>query len=135
MATWREAAYPLLGLVMSIVVFTVLVTPMSLGLGLLMTLVGLPILLGTASSTAGRRRGALARGLPPARAHRRAVPGRVEPLGSGTACESWRADPQTWKDYAWLMVLCVVGFAFGVRAPTIAACSRCSRTSARPAED
>jgi len=47
-------------------------------------------------------------------------------------------DPHTWKDYAWLMVLCVVGFAFGIRAPTIAACSRCSRcsrTSARPAED
>ena len=126
---------PRAGLEVSIVVFTVLVTLMSLGLGLLMTLVGLPILLGTAYVN---RRFADAERWRAGFLVRERI-GRRYRDGSGR--RFWHrlrvvaTDPQTWKDYAWLMVLCVVGFAFGVRAPTIAACSRCSRTSARPAED
>ena len=53
-ATWREALHLLLGFVMSVVVFIVLVTLLSLGLGLLVTLVGLPILLATAYVNRGR---------------------------------------------------------------------------------
>jgi uncharacterized RDD family membrane protein YckC len=45
--TWRELAYLLLGLVMSVVTFVVLVTLLSLGVSLLVVLVGLPILLAT----------------------------------------------------------------------------------------
>ena len=46
--TWRELAYLLLGFGLSIVVFTTLVTLLALGVGLLVTLVGIPILLATA---------------------------------------------------------------------------------------
>jgi signal transduction histidine kinase len=118
-ATWRELAYLLLGLVMSVVVFTVLVTLLSLGLGLLITLVGLPILLATAyvnrwfADAERWRAGFLLRDRV----------GRRYRDGSGRGF--WQrvrvvaTDPQTWKDYAWLIVLCLVGFAFGVVALTL----------------
>jgi signal transduction histidine kinase len=48
LATWRELAYLLLGLAMSVVVFAVLVTLLTLGVSLLITLIGIPILLATA---------------------------------------------------------------------------------------
>src|SRR5262245_32720735 len=46
--TWRELAYLLLGFAMSIVTFVVLVTLLSLGVSLLITLLGVPILLASA---------------------------------------------------------------------------------------
>jgi len=75
---------------MSIVVFTVLVTLMSLGLGLLITLVGLPILLGTAYVNrwfADAERGRAGSSCASASAGGTWT-GRA--AGSGTACESWR---------------------------------------------
>jgi signal transduction histidine kinase len=117
--TWRELAYLLLGLAMSIVVFTVLVTLLSLGLGLLVTFVGLPILLATAYvnrwfADAERRRAGFLLRERVGRRYRgvshRGFWHRVRVVGT---------DPQTWKDYAWLILLCLVGFAFGVVAVTL----------------
>jgi signal transduction histidine kinase len=114
--TWRELANLLLGLVMSVVVFVVLVTLTSIGLSLLITLVGLPILLATAYvnrwlADLERRRAGLVL---------RERVGRRYRDGSGRGF--WHrvrvvaSDPQTWKDYAWLLLVSVIGFAFGLAA-------------------
>jgi signal transduction histidine kinase len=116
LATWRETAYLLLGFGLSIVAFVVLVTGMSLGFGLLITLVGVPILVLTAVCArelawVERRRAGLVLGAP--------LDGRYASL---EAPSIWRKalafarDEQIWKDIAWLAVLCVVGFAFGLAA-------------------
>ena len=47
-ATYRELAYLLTGGVVAVVAFTVLVTGLATGLGLLITFIGIPILIGTA---------------------------------------------------------------------------------------
>ena len=48
LATWRETAYLVLGGAIAIAAFCVLVTGLSVGLALLITLVGIPILVLTA---------------------------------------------------------------------------------------
>jgi hypothetical protein len=65
--TWRDLAYLLLGGPASIVAFVVFVTGVSFGLGMLVTLVGVPILFATAYAFRGigwleRRRAALVLG-------------------------------------------------------------------------
>ncbi len=115
-ATWRELVYLLLGFAMSIATFVVLVTLLSLGVSLLVTFVGLPILLATAYvnrwfADVERRRAAFLLREPVGR-HYRDVPRpgfwqRVRVVAS---------DPQTWKDYGWLIALTVVGFATGLAA-------------------
>jgi len=114
LSTWRETAYLLLGGLVAIVAFVLLVTGVSVGLALVITLVGIPILAATALA---------ARGI--AWVERR----RVELLGwarlearYGTGGETgfWRRivalarDVQTWKDIGWLAVLSVVGFVFAL---------------------
>jgi signal transduction histidine kinase len=114
--TWRELAYLVAGFAMSIVTFVVLVTLLSVGLSLLITLVGIPILLASAYvnrwfADVERARARFLLRLPVGRRYRDAS-------GSGF----WRrvqivgTDPQTWKDYLWLILLTVVGFAFGLAA-------------------
>ncbi len=44
--TWRAFAYLLLGLPLGIIEFTFIVTGMSLGIGMIITIVGIPILIG-----------------------------------------------------------------------------------------
>src|SRR5262245_48857690 len=114
--TWREFAYLLLGFGMSIVTFVVLVTLLSLGISLLITLVGIPILLATAyvnrwfADVERARSGFLLR----ERIGRR--------YRDASGASFWRrvrvvaSDPQTWKDYVWLILLTVIGFTFGLAA-------------------
>ncbi len=115
-ATWRELAYLLLGFVASIVTFAALVTLLSLGVSLLVVFVGLPILLATAhvnrwlADLERQRAGFLLR----------------ERIGGSYRDASGRGfwhrlrvvatDPQTWKDFAWLLLLTLIGFAFGLAA-------------------
>jgi signal transduction histidine kinase len=114
--TGRELAYLLGGFAMSIVTFVALVTLTSLGLSLLITFLGVPILLATAyvnrwfAGLERRRTGFLL--------HER-IEGRYRALSRSGFWHRSRVvatDPQTWKDYGWLVVLTVVGFAFGLVA-------------------
>jgi DNA-binding NarL/FixJ family response regulator len=95
---------------MSIATFVVLVTLLSLGVSLLVTLVGVPILLATAYvnrwfADLERRRAAFLLQEPVGRRYRElGRPGfwhRVRVVAS---------DPQTWKDYGWLVLLADAGF-------------------------
>src|SRR3954451_25024786 len=45
--TWRETAFLLLDLPMGVAMFTIVVTMLSVGVGLLITLIGLPLLVAT----------------------------------------------------------------------------------------
>jgi signal transduction histidine kinase len=114
--TWRELAYLQLGGLTSIVAFVVFVTGVSAGLGLLVTLIGFPILLATAFAIRGiawleRHRAALVFREPIEQRYRR--PDRPGVL---QRAKSVAVDPQTWKDAGWMIVLSVVGFACWVTA-------------------
>jgi signal transduction histidine kinase len=114
-----DALYLLLGCVASVVAFTVWVTGVTLSLSLGLLIIGFPVVLLTFSAfrvLAGleRRRAALVFGEPlmsdyrPLPQIRRFMPRlKVAAL-----------DPQTWKDTAYLLILSIVGFAWG----TIWAC-------------
>jgi signal transduction histidine kinase len=108
--TWSELAYLLTGLPVGIVTFTVLVTGVATGVSLLVTLVGIPVLVGTAYADRGlawleRRRAALVLGRPIADPVRRR-PGRP---GAVAWLKALALDHQTWKDAAWMILLFVVG--------------------------
>jgi signal transduction histidine kinase len=110
-STWRELAYLLLGGPASIVAFVVFVTGVSVGLGMLVTLVGIPILFATAYAFRGiswleRRRAALV-------LRSRIDEGYRQPPRPGVLqrAKTVALDPQTWKDAGWMIVLSVVGFA------------------------
>ena len=110
-STLRELAYLLLGGPASIVAFVVFVTGVSLGLGMLVTLVGIPILFATAYAFRGiawveRRRAALVLKGRIRQAYRKpAWPGILQ------RAKTVALDPQTWKDAGWMIALSVVGFA------------------------
>jgi signal transduction histidine kinase len=115
-ATWRELAYLLLGLVTSAVVFVVLVTLLALGVSLLITLIGIPILLATAYvnrwlANLERRRAGFVLGERIAHRYRDASGG-----GFWHRVRVVATDPQTWKDWAWLLLVTVIGFGFGIAA-------------------
>jgi signal transduction histidine kinase len=116
LSTWRELAYLLLGFAMSILVFVVLVTLLSLGLSLLIIFVGLPILLATAyvnrwlADLERSRAGFLLRE-PIGRRYR-----ALERPGFWHRVRVVSTDPQTWKDFGWLVLVTIVGFAFGLAA-------------------
>src|SRR5262249_15763846 len=114
--TWRELVYLLLGFCMSIVTFVVLVTLLSLGVSLLITLVGIPILLATAyvnrwfAHVERWRAGFVLRDR---------IDGwyrNASGVGFWKRARIVATDPQTWKDYAWLVVMTFVGFASGLVA-------------------
>jgi len=52
---WKELAYLLLGLPVGVVTFTVVVTGVALGVSLLITLVGIPVLVARPTRIAGSR--------------------------------------------------------------------------------
>lgn len=114
--TWRELAYLLLGFVASIAIFAVLVTLTSVGLSLLVVFVGVPILLATAYvnrwlADLERARTRLLLGERVGRRYRNASGG-----GFWHRVRAVATDPQTWKDFAWLLLLTAIGFAFGLVA-------------------
>jgi signal transduction histidine kinase len=108
----RDTGYLALGLLTSVLAGCVWVTGLSLSLSLVVFIVGLPVIVGSAivfrwTAELDRRNAAwfLRR---PVRAGYRA-PGR----GLRGLLASTLADGQTWRDLIWLVVHSVLGFAFG----------------------
>jgi signal transduction histidine kinase len=113
--TWRELGFLLLGGVMGVVSFTVAWTLFTTGVSLLVTLVGLPLLVGLAyvdraMSWVERER---------MRLLRETVEGayrRPAKRGLWSFLRTIGADPQTWKDLAWHLFVSIFTFAAGVVA-------------------
>jgi signal transduction histidine kinase len=107
----KDTIYLVTGLPMGILTFTVAVTGWSTGLGLLVTLLGFPVLLVTALALRGlspveRARAGLVVDEPLTVRYR-------EPAGSGiwARCKSVFTDSQNWRDLGWAFVLLPVGIA------------------------
>ena len=107
----RDSLYLITGLPMGILTFTVAVTGWSLGLGLLITLLGFPVLLLTALALRGlshveRARARLVVDEP-------LVARYAQPPDSGiwARCKSVFSDAQNWRDLGWAMLLLPVGIA------------------------
>ena len=118
LSTWREAAYLLLGGLVAIVAFVLLVTGVSVGLALVITFVGIPILAATALAARGiawfeRWRVTLVLGAPVEARY-----GARDETGFWRRILAIARDVQTWKDVGWLAVLSVVGFGFAL-APLV----------------
>jgi signal transduction histidine kinase len=113
-----DTVYLVLALPMGILTFTFVVTGWSVGLGLLITFIGLPILMATVYASRWmawieRRRAALVLGEP--------IRGLYKRPASGHFFDRVRAmfsDPSTWKDLAWHLLLLPVGIADFVVAVT-----------------
>ena len=108
----RDTAYLTIGLLTSSLAFCVWVTGVSLSLSLIIFIVGLPVAAGTAiafrwTAELDRRNAAWLLGRP--------VPGRYRELEGGLRglLGSTLGDPQTWRDFVWLMLHSVLGFVFG----------------------
>jgi signal transduction histidine kinase len=112
-----DTVYLVLALPMGILTFTWVVTGWSIGLALLITFIGLPILMITVYASRWlawieRRRAALVLGEPIAEVYKRSEGGffaRVRTMFS---------DPSTWKDLAWHLLLLPIGIADFVVAVT-----------------
>jgi signal transduction histidine kinase len=104
-----DTVYLVLALPMGILTFTVVVTGWSLALGLLITLIGLPVAMATIYGSRWmawleRRRAALVLGQP--------IRGVYKPPATGRFVDRLKAlfsDPSTWKDLAWHLLLLPVG--------------------------
>ena len=113
-----DAAYLAIGLVTSVVAFTIWVVVLSVTLSLAVFIIGLPLIALCAfvfrwTAELDRRNAALALGIP--------LRGRYRDHGGDNLLARLFAplrDPQTWRDLAWLVVHSLVGFAFGVAALT-----------------
>jgi signal transduction histidine kinase len=117
---WRDTLYLLVLLPFSIVSFTLWVTGVSVTLSLIVFIVGFPIFVGFAMVNRGwsdvERRWA---GL----VLRERIGSRYRPHPKGLLprVRSIAADPQTWRDFAWMLVDSIVGFAVSVGAVSIIA--------------
>src|SRR5215218_6261645 len=105
-----DTVYLVLALPMGILTFTFVVTGWSVGLGLLITFIGLPILMITVYASRWmawieRRRAALVLGEP--------IPGVYKSPRGGflNRLKALFSDPSTWKDLAWHLLLLPVGIA------------------------
>jgi signal transduction histidine kinase len=106
-----DTAYLVTGLPLGILTFTLVVTGWSLSLGLAITLIGLPLALLTVALSRGlamaeRRRAELVLGAP--------IDARYRSWTEGSIWRRLRsvfADPTTWKDLAWHLLLLPVGIA------------------------
>jgi hypothetical protein len=106
----RDALYLLTGLPAGIVTFTVLMTGLALAAGLLVTVLGVPVLLGTlyamrAIGDVERRRAAWLLGTPVTRRDRRWSGGLWR--RTMAAC----ADGGAWRDATWSLILLPIGIA------------------------
>jgi signal transduction histidine kinase len=117
---WRDALYLLVLLPFSIVSFTLWVTGVSVTLSLIVFIVGFPIFVGFAMANRGwceveRRWASLVL--------REPIAGRYRPHAKGflPRVRSVASDPQTWRDFAWMLVDSIVGFAVSVGAISIVA--------------
>ena len=104
-----DTVYLVLAMPMGILTFTVVVTGWSLALGLLITLIGVPIAVATVyvsrwMAWLERRRAALVLGEP--------IRGVYKPPATGRIIDRLKAlfsDPSTWKDLGWHLLLLPVG--------------------------
>jgi signal transduction histidine kinase len=110
----RDLVYLLAAFVMSIIGFVVWVTGLSVTLGLLVLIVGLLVWLGTAyvfrwTCTIDRALAGWLRRTPVMAVYR-------SPSDTGVLARlrSVTADPQTWKDFGWLTLNSIFGFAFAL---------------------
>jgi signal transduction histidine kinase len=119
-ATWRELAYLLLGGAMSVVAFAEVVAMVTGSLVLLVTLLGVPLFLlkshleRVLAQVERRRAGFLLR---------ETIEGRYRDATGGGFWHRVRVvagDPQTWRDFLWLVLLAPVGFGFAVVAASLA---------------
>ena len=116
--TWRELGFLLLGGVMGVVSFTVAWTLFTTGVSMLITLVGVPLLIGLAyadraMSWIERERMALV-GETVESAYRRPAKRGVLSYLAALA-----TDPQTWKDLVWHLFVSILTFVSGVVAFTL----------------
>ena len=116
LVTYKELAFLLLGLPMSIVAFTVIVTGLSIGLSLAIFIIGIPVLMGAvyanrAVAMVERYRAALVLGSPIAHAYRKPSRPGFFPLARTLA-----TDPQTWRDAGWMIIGTVISFTFSIVA-------------------
>jgi signal transduction histidine kinase len=117
----KDTLYLVAGLPMGILTFTVAVTGWSLGLGLLITLLGFPVLVVTAFALRGlshveRSRAALVVDEPLVARYEQ--PGKP---GLGARVRAVFHDPQNWRDLAWALLLLPIGIAgFTVAVTAIA---------------
>ena len=112
--TWRELAFILLGGLMAVVGFCVQVAGLSAGLSLLVTLIGIPILVALAYvdrwlCAVDRWRASFLLGEPVRASYRR-------PAARGILARlrTLAVDPQTWRDFGWIWLNVVLGFASAV---------------------
>src|SRR4051794_14261026 len=117
--TWRANEYLVVSFLVGMATFTVLLTAVCLGVGLLLIWIGLPILIGTAWATrrlAGleRLRASRLLGEPVGAAY-------LPPRGRGLLdrMHTTLADAATWKDLLWLVVALP---ALGLAGFTLAVC-------------
>lgn len=109
----NDALYLLLGYAMSIVVFTVWVTGVSLSLSLGLLIIGFPVVLLTFGAfrllaDVERHRAALVLGEPLMADYKTSPGGRLSARLRAAA-----VDVQTWKDFAYLGLFGVLGFVWG----------------------
>jgi hypothetical protein len=117
----REVAYLTAGLFTSILAFTVWIVCVTLSLTLAVFIIGLPIMLASAyvfrwAAELDRQSVSLFLG--------RQVRGRYQDHRADTFLGRMAAtfrDPQTWRDFSWLTVHSILGFAFGVAAVSLVA--------------
>jgi hypothetical protein len=119
--TARDAAYLTLGLLSSVLAFSVWVAALTLSLTLAILIIGLPVIIGSAyvmrwTAELDRQNAALVFGRPVRGAYR---------SHRGPSLGRWVLntvrDPQVWRDLAWLITHSIVGFAFGVAALSLVA--------------
>jgi signal transduction histidine kinase len=113
----RDFAFHCVGLVTSVVAFTLWVTGVSVTLGLAVLIVGLLVALiffwmFRWFARLERRRAALVLGEPIPERYRRGEPG----AGWFARLRAAAADPATWKDFAWTGIHGVLGFAISLAA-------------------
>jgi signal transduction histidine kinase len=104
-----DSVYLLLAMPMGILTFTVVVTGWSLALGLLITLIGIPVAMLTIyisrwMAWVERRRAALVLGEPIRGVYKAPTTGRII-----DRLKALFSDPSTWKDLAWHLLLLPVG--------------------------
>ena len=117
-AALRDLVYDGAVFAWSIAAFTVLVTGFTVTASLLFLAIGVFVWIGFAyvlrwATRVDRRLAAWQRGTPVAATYR-----RPEARGVVALLKSVSADPQTWKDMAWLGITSTAGFALGLAAIT-----------------
>jgi signal transduction histidine kinase len=107
----RDFVYLLATFCLSIIEFVVWVTGLSLTLGLLVLIIGVFVWVATAytfrgMATIDRRLAGWVRGKP--------IAGLYRPPSDRSRVRTVTTDPQTWKDFGWIVLNSIFGFAFAL---------------------